>query len=100
MVVSRMGVQPSETKIEAVAKLSRANTVEEVMALLGMGSYLRKLVKGYSSIVVPISNRLIDKRFTSRTARKLLVPWGEEQDKALVALIQELKWPPILALPN
>ena len=87
MVVSRLGVQPSETKIEAVAKLSRANTVEEVRALLGMGSYLRKFVKGYSSIVAPISNVLRDKRFASKRARKFLMPWEEEQDKAIVALI-------------
>ena len=63
MVVSRLGVQPSQAKIEAVAKLSRANTVEEVRPLLGMGSYLRKFVPRYSSIVTPFSDLLRDKRF-------------------------------------
>ena len=36
MVVSRLGVQPSQTKIGAVAKLSCATAVEEVRFLLGM----------------------------------------------------------------
>ena len=53
MVVSRLGVQPSRAKIEAVAKLARTNTVEEIKSLLGMGSYLRKFVRGYSSLVAP-----------------------------------------------
>ena len=73
MVVSRLGVQPSQTKIEAVAKLTRAKPVEEVMSLLGMGSYLRKFVPGYSSIVAHISDLLRDKRFASKRARRLPV---------------------------
>ena len=83
-----------------MAKLSRANTAEEVRSFLGMGSYRRKFVRGYSSNVAPISNLLRDKRFASKRAKKLLVPWGEEQDKALAALIEILKSPPILALSN
>ena len=47
MVVSRLGAQPSQAKIEAVAKLSRTNTVEEVRSHLGMRSYLRKFVPAY-----------------------------------------------------
>ena len=100
MVVSRLGVHSSETKIDAVAKLPRLDTVEEVRSLVGMGSYFRKFVRGYSSIVAPISNLLRDKWFASKRARKLLVPWGEEQDKAVAALTEILTWPPILALPD
>ena len=100
MMVSRLGVQPSRAKIEVVAKLARANTVEEVRSLLGMSSYLRKFVRGYSSLVAPISDLLRDKRFASKRVRRLPVPWGAEQDKALKAPIEFLTTPPILALPN
>lgn len=65
-----------------------------------MGSYLRKFVRGYSSIVAPIHNLLRDKRFASKRAGKLLVPWGKEHDKALAALIEALTSPPILVLPD
>jgi len=36
MVVDRLGVRPSQSKIDAIAQLTRANTVEEARALLGM----------------------------------------------------------------
>ena len=98
MVVSRLGLRPSRSQIEAVAKLARANTVEEVRSLLGMRIYLKKFVRGYSSLVVPISDLLRSKRFASKRERRLPVLWGAEQDKALKALIEFLTSPPILAL--
>jgi len=94
MVVDRLGVRPSQSKIDAIAQLTRANTVEEVRALLGMTGYLRKFVPRYSALVAPISNLLRDKRFATKRARKLKVPWGKEQDKALAALILALTSPP------
>ena len=51
MVVDRLGVRPSQSKIDAIAQLTRANTVEEVRALLGMTGYLRKFVPRYSALV-------------------------------------------------
>ena len=68
--------------------------MEEVKALLGMTGYLRKFVPRYSALVAPISNLLRDKRFATKRARKLKVPWGKEQDKALAALILALTSPP------
>ena len=41
---------------------------------MGMGSYLRKFVRGYSSVVAPISNPLRDKRFASMRGGAFLVP--------------------------
>ena len=67
--------------------------MEEVRALLGMTGYLRKVVPRYSALVAPISNLLRDKRFATKRARKLKVPWGKEQDKALAALILALTSP-------
>lgn len=64
-----------------------------------MTGYLRKCVRQYSALLAPISTLLRDKRFASKRARKLKVPWGEEQDKALAALILALTPPPILAMP-
>ena len=36
MVVDRLGVSRSQSKIDAVAQLTRVNTAEKVRALLGM----------------------------------------------------------------
>ena len=65
-----------------------------------MTGYLRKFVPQYSAVVAPISNLLRDKRLPSKRAKKFKVPWGEEQDKALGALILALTSPPILAIPD
>ena len=62
MVVDTRGARPSQSKIDAVAQLTRANTVEELSALLGKTGYLRKFVPRYSALVAPISNLLRDKR--------------------------------------
>ena len=40
-VVDQLGVRPSQSKVDAVAQLTRADTVEEVRALLGITGYLR-----------------------------------------------------------
>lgn len=65
-----------------------------------MGSYLRKLVRGYSSLLAPISDLLRDKRSASKRARRFPVPWGAEQNKDLKALIELFTSPLILALPD
>ena len=62
MVVDRLGVRASQSKIDAVAQLTRADAVEEVRALLGMTGYLRRFVPPYSALVAPISYLLRDKR--------------------------------------
>ena len=63
MVVSHVGVKPSHGKIDAVSKLARADTVEQVRSLSGIGSYLREYVRGSSPLIAPISDVLRDKRF-------------------------------------
>lgn len=49
-MVERLGSRPSQAKIIAVAKLSRADTVEEVIFLLGISSYPRNFLRGYNSL--------------------------------------------------
>ena len=95
MVVDRLGVRPTKSKIDAVAQLTRADTVEEVRALLGMTGFLRNFVPRYRALVAPISNFLRDMRYASKRAWKLKIPWGEEQDEALAAPILALTAPPI-----
>lgn len=100
MLVDNLRVRPSQSKIDAVAQLSRATTVEQVRSLLGTTGYLRRFVPKYSELAAPVSDLLRDKRCQSKRARKKRIPCGKEHDQVLAALLQALISPPILAAPN
>ena len=65
-MVDRLGMRPSQSKIDAVAQFTRANTVEVVGALLGMTGYLRKFIPRNSALVAPILSFFRDKRLASK----------------------------------
>lgn len=100
MIIDRLGLRPSPSKIEAITNLQPATTVEELRSLLGMTGFLRQFVPKFSTIVAPLSDILRDPAYMSKRARKKPIPWGPEQGEALSRLIHCLTSPPILALPN
>ena len=100
MVVDRMGLRPSPSKIQAVQNFQPAKTVEQLRALIGASGFLRRFVPNFSSVVAPLTDLLRRPEFASKRARKHPVPWGPAQDEALSQLIHCLTSPPILALPN
>ena len=98
--MDRFGIRPAHSKIEAITQLSQPSTVEEVRVLLGIVGYLRKFVPSYSPVLTPISDLPRDPRFCSKKARRLKVPWGQDQTKAGETLVGLLTSPSIFALPN
>ena len=76
MVIDREGRRPAPSKVEAVSKLPRPNTVEELRAFLGMTGYMRSFVKHYSIIAAPLTDILRNPRFQSKRARKAHNPVG------------------------
>ena len=100
MIIDRFGIRPAPSKIEAITQLSQSLAVEEVRMLLGIDDYLRKFVPNCSSVLAPISDLLRDSRFRSTKVRRLKVPWGQTQTEAMETLVNLLKSPPILALPD
>ena len=100
MIVDCHGTRPAPSKIDAIARLSRPTTVEDVRVLLGMSGYLRQYIPNYSTVTAAISDLLLEPRFRGKRARRLKVPWGEFQQQAKDALIKALTSPPILALPD
>ena len=100
MVVDRLGLRPAPSKIEAVANLRPASTVEELRALLGMTGFLRKFVPLFSEIVAPLTDVLRNPNFASKRARKHKIPWGPAQDETLAKLIYCLTSAPILILSS
>ena len=76
------------------------STVGEVRAFLGLAGYLRNFVPDFSTLTVPITDLLRDKKFSSKRARKLRVPWGAAQTEAFQAVGSALITHPVLAVPD
>ena len=53
-VVSEHGIECDPTKIEKIKDLKAPNTKTGVRAILGLGNYYRRFIKGFSSIVAPL----------------------------------------------
>ena len=49
LVVGRLGVRPSQSKVDAAFQLTRADTVAEGRAMLNMTGYLKMFVPRYSA---------------------------------------------------
>eukprot|EP00752_Nemacystus_decipiens_P004058 g3716.t1 len=99
-MVGRAGIRPAPSKIQAVRELEMPSTVGEVRAFLGLAGYLRGFVPDFSALTAPITDLLRDKKFSSKRARKLRVPWGTAQTEAFQAVISALITHPVLAVPD
>ena len=100
MIIDSTGIRPSPSKLQAIAEMSRPQTVEELRTFLGMTGYLRQFVPLYSVTAAPLTNILRHKEFASKRARKCKIPWGEEEDQAFRQLRESLASPLVLAFPD
>ena len=82
MVVHRHGVRLVESKVATVAELLPPSTVEERRLFLGMTGYLRQFVECSSILAVLLTDGLRDKKaFVTKRARRLPIPWEEQQQR-------------------
>ncbi|KAG8199258.1 hypothetical protein JTE90_003683 [Oedothorax gibbosus] len=90
-IVSSAGVQTDPDKTEAVKNWPRPKDVHELRSFLGLSTYYRRFVKGFSMIARPL-HRLTEKqqKFT----------WTPECDEAFDHLKSVLTSAPILAYPE
>lgn len=91
--VSKRGIQPGSSKVEAVAKFPVPQNQHNVRQFLGLASFFRRFVPGFSIIAKPLT-RLLGKDTSWN--------WGEEQQSAFKELQNKLTQKPTLALydPN
>ena len=54
-VVSGEGIRVDPKKVEAVVNWSRPTSVSEIRSFLGLASYYRRFIPGFSSIALPMT---------------------------------------------
>ncbi|GJX91225.1 putative reverse transcriptase domain-containing protein [Tanacetum coccineum] len=90
-VIDNKGVHVDTAKIEAIRNWAAPTTPLEVRQFLGLASYYRRFIEGFSMISKPL---------TKLTQKDKKYKWGKEEDKAFQILKQKLCSAPILVLPE
>ena len=89
--VSSQGVHASPDKVRAIVEWPRPKDVHDVRSFLGLASYYRKFIRGFSEIARPLTD-------LTRAAKEF--DWKEPQQSAFIRLKMALATAPILLLPD
>uniref|UniRef100_A0A2N9HQ68 Retrotransposon gag domain-containing protein n=1 Tax=Fagus sylvatica TaxID=28930 RepID=A0A2N9HQ68_FAGSY len=90
-VISREGISVDPNKVEAVVKWERPTNVIEVRSFLGLASYYRWFVEGFSRLATPL---------TRLTQKNVKCEWIEECERSFLELKSRLSTTPILIIPT
>ena len=55
MNISENGIRTNQEKTRAISEWPRPRNLKELRSFLGVGSYYRKFIKGYSTLVSPLT---------------------------------------------
>ena len=89
--VSKEGIHASPEKLKAVLDWPRPQSVHDVRSFLGLASYYRKFIKGFSQLAKPM---------TYLTRDKVTCRWGDAEANSFKALKVAMATAPILRLPD
>ena len=89
--VSAKGVNASPEKVKAILDWPRPQTVHDIRSFLGLASYYRKLIRGFSQIAKPL---------TDLTREKNTWCWGDAESSNFTALKVAMATAPVLHLPD
>ncbi|XP_047309901.1 uncharacterized protein LOC124913355 [Impatiens glandulifera] len=84
------GVATNPAKLKAMSTWPVPESPKQLKGFLGLAGYYRRFIKGYGSIVGPITALL----------KKCQFEWNKEAKDAFLLLKQRMLSPPVLALPN
>ena len=90
-MVSVEGISVDPQKIEAIVDWKPPTNVTEVRSFLGLASYYRKFVEGFSKIATPL---------TKLTRKEEKFIWSEACQNGFDELKQRLTTAPVLTLPS
>ena len=89
--VSPRGIQASPGKVRAIIEWPRPKSVHDVRSFLGLASYYRRFVRGFSEMARPL---------TQMTKHRVEWDWSEAQHRAFNRLKLALTTAPVLKLPD
>ena len=89
-ILTSQGVLPSPSNVARTMQFAARDNPTQARALVGMGSYYRRHIKGYSDMMRPI---------IELTKKGKKFQWTEQCDEALQKLKEALVSPPIMAYP-
>ena len=96
-MISKDGIKPDPEKVAAVKDFPRPTDLQGVRSFLGLASYYRKFVKGYSVIAAPLHDLT---KGLPKKGRSVKIEWGPEQEKSFCALKDALSYDAVLAYPD
>ena len=89
--VSAAGLAPNVTKVEAIREFPTPQNLTELRRFLGMTSYYRRFISGFSDIASPLH------RLTNKGVR---FDWDKNCQRAFEQLKEQLLSAPVLAFPD
>ena len=89
--VSSEGVHASPDMVKAVVEWPRPQTVHDVRSFLGLASYCRKFIRGFSHIARPL---------TDLTRAGITWDWNDREEQSFLQLKAALATAPVLRLPD
>ena len=104
MNISENGIRTNQEKTRAISEWPRPRNLKELRSFLGVGSYYRKFIKGYSTLVSPLT--LLTKsgegkgRISKRRSRRINLEWNDECEVAMKSLKSNIIEAPVLSLPK
>lgn len=90
-VINRSGIAVDPGKVEAIVNMPEPRTVKEVRRVIGMITWYRRFVDGFSDILAPLTGLL-------RKGKKFV--WDESCTTSFLKIKDALISAPVLACPN
>ena len=89
--ISEAGIKPSASKVEAIVNWPIPQTVRDVRSFLGLCSFYRRFVRGFSNIAAPL---------TELTKEKKAWAWDSDCELAFTQLKVAMTTAPTLLFPD
>jgi len=90
-IASSQGVQVDPSKVKAIQDWPTPKNISEVRSFHGLASFYRRFVRIFCTLATPL-NEIVKKN--------VVFEWGDQQEKAFIALKEKLTNAHVLALPN